>query len=99
MRRGRERHAGDAVQRLADSLAPQTPEALVARAWSTVVGPALAAHSRPVSVKGSTLTVQCGASVYAQELEFQSKRILEALSRELGGNLIERIRFVTASTR
>ena len=99
MRRGRERHAGDAVTRLADSLAPQTPEALIARAWPKVVGAALAAHSKPVSVKGSTLTVQCGASVYAQELEFQSRRILERLSVELSGILIERIRFVTSSTR
>ena len=99
MRRGRERHAGDAVQRLADSLAPQTPEALVARAWPKVVGQALAAHSKPVSLKGSTLTVQCGASVYAQELEFQSKRILEGLDSELNGKLVERIRFVTTSSR
>jgi len=99
MRRGRERHAGDAVQRLADSLAPQTPEALVARAWPKVVGPALAAHSKPVSIKGSTLTVRCGASVYAQELELQSKRILVGLATELSGNLVERIRFVTSSSR
>lgn len=99
MRRGRERPIADAVMRLAESLAPQTPLSKVERAWSSVVGEAMAAHSRPAALKGSLLTVECSGSVYAQELDLQSRRVLSKLSDELSGIVVERIRFVVVDGR
>ena len=99
MRRGRERPIADAVMRLAESLAPQTPLSKVERAWPTVVGHALAAHSKPASLKGSLLTVECSGSVYAQELELQSRRVVAKLSEELSDEVVEKIRFVVADHR
>ena len=99
MRRGRERPIADAVMRLAESLAPQTPLSKVERAWPIVVGTAMAAHSKPASLKGSLLTVECSGSVYAQELELQSRRVITKLSEELAAQVVERIRFVVADQR
>lgn len=96
MRRGKERPIGDAVMRLAESLAPQTPLARIERAWPKVVGEALAKHSKPVHLNGSQLTVECTGSVYAQELDLQSRGFVNALADELGGGLVERIRFVVS---
>ena len=99
MRRGRERPIADAVMRLAESLAPQTPLSKVERAWPIVVGAAMAAHSKPASLKGSLLTVECSGSVYAQELELQSRRVITKLSEEIAAQVVERIRFVVADQR
>ena len=99
MRRGSERLIGDAVMRLADSLAPQTPLSRIERAWPKVVGEALAKHSKPARLSGSQLTVNCSGSVYAQELDLQSAAFVAALADELGGGLVERIRFVVDTGR
>jgi predicted nucleic acid-binding Zn ribbon protein len=99
MRRGRERPIADAVMRLAESLAPQTPLSKIKRAWPEVVGKPMAAHSKPAQLKGSLLTVECSGSVYAQELELQSRRVLTKLAEELSAQVVEKIRFVVADQR
>ena len=66
---------------------------MVERAWPRVVGEGLAAHSQPQSLRGGRLAVTCSASVYSQELEMLSTKLLEALARELPEVPVESLRF------
>ena len=93
MRRGTERKLGPAVKRLVDSIAPQTPLSMLERAWPRVVGEGLAAHSQPGSLRGGRLSVTCSSSVYSQELEMLSLKLLEALARECPEVPVETLRF------
>lgn len=71
----------------------------IARAWPAAVGELLAGHSRPVSFKAGVLRIECGSSVYAQELELMSRKVLEALSRELGEGIVKELRFSVGGHR
>lgn len=99
MRRGRERHVGGAVQRFVERIAPRDPLTDAIRAWPEAVGEALAAHSAPSSLRDRTLTVECSGSVYAQELELMSRKVLASLSELLGEDSVKRLRFTVAPKR
>jgi predicted nucleic acid-binding Zn ribbon protein len=79
-------------------LRPATTLARVQAAWPGVVGDALAGEAEPVSERGGTVTVRCGSSVWAQELELLSADLLARLNSALtgpaDGPLIESLRFV-----
>lgn len=64
--------------------APQTVLARVQGVWSEAVGPAVAAQAQPVSERGGVVTVECSASVWAQEVELLAPRLLERLREVLG---------------
>lgn len=70
---------------MAESIAPTDPLTTVTVAWSEVVGEAIAKHTRPTAIKGAELQVECDSSVYAQELELLSRRVLKGVSESLGG--------------
>jgi len=83
MRRGRERPLSGAINRLVDSLAPTDPVARVAGAWPDLVGEAMAKHTKPVALTGGELKIECASSVYAQELDLLSRRVIKALSERI----------------
>ncbi|NJL38018.1 MAG: DUF721 domain-containing protein [Leptolyngbyaceae cyanobacterium SM1_4_3] len=63
--------------------------------WFQVVGPAVAAQTRPVSIQRRVLHVATSSSVWANNLTFERQRILEKLSAHLPHTLTD-IRFSTA---
>ncbi len=65
---------------------------LVFSKWDAIVGP-IAKHARPRRVDGDVLFVATASSVWAQELTFMSRTILEKINRNLGGEYIREIRF------
>jgi predicted nucleic acid-binding Zn ribbon protein len=63
--------------------------------WFQVVGPAVAAQTRPISIQRRVLHVATSSSVWASNLTFERQRILDKLSTCLPYSLSD-IRFSTA---
>ena len=64
----------------------------IAGAWEAAVGAAAAKHSRPVSFKKATVTVNVDRSGWLYELTVQKKEILKKLEERLQGKKIKDIR-------
>ena len=99
MRRGRERHLGGAFQKLADSIAPTDPLTSATVVWPEVVGAAIAKHSRPSAIRGAELVVECDSSVYAQEIELLSRKVLKGLGEHMNGPAPTALKCVLRKTR
>jgi predicted nucleic acid-binding Zn ribbon protein len=98
-RRRAPRQMGEAFERVAERVMPQTLLAEVQRAWPAAAGPALAASAEPVSERDGVVTVACGAAVWAQELDLMAERVAAALNDELGRPAVLRIRAVATPPR
>ena len=59
--------------------------------WSELVGDAVAAHSRPVAMKGTTLVVAVSDPAWATQLRFLEHDLIERLRTELGEDAIDTI--------
>lgn len=81
-----------ALEGLTDALAPTTPLAAVQRLWEPVVGAQIAAQADPVALRDGVLTVTCGASVWAQELELLGPDLAARLNAELGSETVLKLR-------
>ncbi|MFE1744662.1 DUF721 domain-containing protein [Coleofasciculus sp. H7-2] len=65
------------------------------KCWSSVVGVAVQAQTRPISISRGVLSVATSSAAWAQTLTFERQRILQKLNAHLGSNLVD-IRFSTA---
>jgi predicted nucleic acid-binding Zn ribbon protein len=93
------RRLGEAFERLADDLAPETLLAEVQRVWPTTVGPSIAVEASPTSERGGVVTISCSASVWAQELDLMAPQIVDRLNEALSRGSVQRLRCVTAEHR
>ena len=100
-RRGREaaRTTGSGPERISASLGEVARRfgfngalelAAVERAWLKVVGPQVAAHCRPLSVRDGCLTIGVDHSAWASELRLLQAELLARVRAEAPG--IERLR-------
>jgi predicted nucleic acid-binding Zn ribbon protein len=68
--------------------------------WAEVVGPAVAAQTRPLGVQRQVLMVATSSAVWAQTLSFERVRLLEKLNQRLAAQpprtTLRDIRFSTA---
>ena len=64
---------------------------IVFRDWASVVGPDLAAHSRPVSVDGDLLVIQAVDAAWASEFRWLEKELLERLAPTTNSTRITRL--------
>ncbi len=65
------------------------------KCWSEVVGTAVAAHTRPLSIQRNVLWVATSSAAWAQNLTFERQRLLMKLNAVLPTPLVD-IRFSTA---
>ena len=86
MRRRAPRPIGAALAGVVDDLAPATTLARVQRAWSVVAGDAIAREAEPVSERAGVVTVRCGSSVWAQEIELLAGDLVTRLNEALGSS-------------
>ena len=91
------RPARAALEVVRRSLAPATPLAAVQGAWSSVVGPQIAAAAAPVAERGGAVVVRCRSAVWAQELDLMQEELLASLRERLGEAAPDALRFETAS--
>ena len=103
MRRLAPRPFGDAVERVARSVAPSTPLARVQAAWASVAGEAVAREAEPVAERDGVVTIACRSAVWAHELELLGADLRDRLNRAIsapgGGPRVDRLRFVTGAGR
>ena len=92
MRRAAPRPVAAALDRITAGLTPATLLAEVQRAWPAAAGEAFAGASEPVAERDGVLTVACTSSVWAQELDLLSERVIERLNGELGRPAVKRLR-------
>jgi hypothetical protein len=62
-------------------------------ALARVVGPALAHLCRPAGLDRGTLTVATAHGALSHQLQLDSPRVIAALNRELGAEMVRRLRF------
>ncbi|MDR3711139.1 MAG: DUF721 domain-containing protein [Capsulimonadaceae bacterium] len=74
---------------LREPLRPHTARVI----WDEVVGPEIAAASGASAVRGGVLFVTVRSAVWANELAFYKKDILDRLNDRLGGKVISDIHF------
>jgi predicted nucleic acid-binding Zn ribbon protein len=67
----------------------------VVACWFEVVGPVVAAHTRPISMQRQVLQVATSSAAWAQNLAFERRRILDKLNALVPVSLTD-IRFSTA---
>ena len=92
MRRRGPRPVGFALDRVTEAIAPATLLAEVQRAWAQAAGDAFANASEPVAERDGVITVACDSSVWAQELDLLSERVVEALNEAIGRPAVRRLR-------
>lgn len=85
--------AGEAAQRLAGSLAPETPLGSVQAVWPRVVGEAIAAVTTVISEREGRLEIGCESAVWADELAMMEPEIRAKLNGAVGAGEIESIKF------
>jgi predicted nucleic acid-binding Zn ribbon protein len=64
--------------------------------WGEVVGPRIAANTRPATYRDSKLFVQVATTIWMHELSFMKEEILRRLNARLGEKVIEDIVFSLA---
>ena len=67
-------------------------EAQVFGAWDRVVGPEIAAKSRPVKLEDGELTVEAVSTAWATQLRLLASKIVAQIAAEVGPNIVKRVR-------
>ena len=99
MRRSGPRPLAIALERVTAAAAPATLLAEVQRAWPDAAGDAFATHAVPVAERAGVVTVGCSSSVWAQELDLLSERVVERLNDALGRPAVKGLRPQAVSGR
>jgi predicted nucleic acid-binding Zn ribbon protein len=74
----------------------EQPFQLLTKCWAEIVGPVVAAHTRPLSIQRDVLSVATSSAAWAQNLTFGRTSLLLKLNQKLPTPLVD-IRFSTAS--
>jgi predicted nucleic acid-binding Zn ribbon protein len=85
---------GDVLARLVKTRGWERPaaEATLFGAWSDVVGPDIASHSRPVTLDNGELTIEAESAAWATQLRLLNSSILSRIGTTIGHNLVTRLR-------
>jgi len=67
--------------------------------WEEAVGPQVAAHCRPVGLRGEVLELQVDSPVWSQQLQLRKPELLAALERVLGARAPRELRFQVGYAR
>lgn len=92
-RRTRPEALGELVPALLDDLGLDATRLLtkIGDAWPQIVGTAAARQSRPSALRGRTLEIETGSSVWVQTLRLQAPAILAKLEAALGAEAPQEI--------
>lgn len=67
--------------------------ALIEEMWAEVVGPAAAAHSRILGMRGTVVLAEAEAGPWTQDLSAQRGRFIGEINRRFGSEVVTEIRF------
>ena len=88
-----------ALESVTARLAPATLLAEVQMVWAEAAGEAFAGASQTTSERDGVITVSCVSSVWAQELDLMSERVLGEVNHRLGRPAVTRLRAVARPAR
>ena len=60
--------------------------------WAELVGPEIAAHTRPISFENSIVEVQCDSTAWTTQLRLMHGHLIELFRRELGDGVVAQVR-------
>jgi predicted nucleic acid-binding Zn ribbon protein len=85
---------GAILARLVKARGWQRPaaEATVFGAWERVIGAEIASHCRPVKLTDGELTVEAESTAWATQLRMLAAALLTKIAREVGHNVVTRLR-------
>ncbi len=88
------RPLGDSLDRISRTLGAPRAGALSALfgRWEEIVGPAVAAHSRPLSLQRGLLTVAVDQPAWATQLTYLEADLKRRIDEVAGPGVVERIR-------
>ena len=100
-RRGRPTALSDVVSQVLGDLGLESVAKAhrIGQVWTSVVGEQVAAHCRPVGLRGEVLEVEVDSPVWSQQLQLRKPEILAALAREVGGDAPRELRFQVGYVR
>ena len=67
--------------------------------WEDVVGKHVAAHCRPLGLRGDVLEVDVDSPVWSQQLQLRKPELLAALERRFGGDAPRELHFQVGYAR
>ncbi len=59
--------------------------------WEELVGPGIAGHSKPVSLRAGVLLVEVDSNAWATQLRYMTTELVERCCAELGGGAVKKI--------
>ncbi len=94
MKRAKPHAIADTIREIRRETQPATLLAAAQASWRNAVGEQIAAQAWPVRERDATITVECRAATWAQELDLLHDELLERLNHELGEARVSRLRMV-----
>ena len=90
------RRLADSLDRITGSLGAPNASALttIFDRWPTIVGPAIAAHARPLSLRRGTLTIAADQSGWATQLTYLEAELKRRIDEVAGPAAVTAIRVV-----
>ncbi len=67
--------------------------------WEEIVGPQIAAHCRPLGIRGNVLELEVDSPVWSQQLQLRKPELLAKLGEALGGEAPRELRFQVGYAR
>ncbi len=67
--------------------------------WQEIVGAQVAAHCRPLGLRGEVLEIEVDSPVWSQQLQLRKPELLAALERVMGGDAPRELRFQVGYAR
>ena len=88
--RGEPRRIGDGLDALAKRLGVPSADALggVFSRWDDIVGPSIAAHARPVSLRDQVLHVQVDEPGWATQIRFLGTDLVARIAAAVGEGVV-----------
>ena len=99
MRRREFRPVSAALEMVTARMAPATLLAEIQIVWADAAGEAFATAAQPTSERDGVVTVSCVSSVWAQELDLMSERVIAEVNERLGRPAVSRLRAVSRPPR
>jgi predicted nucleic acid-binding Zn ribbon protein len=98
-RRASPRRLSDSVRAVRTAAEPATLLAAVQGCWSDAVGERIAAEAHPVRERDGTITIECRAATWAQELDLLQGELLARVNGALGEQRVRRLRAVVGDSQ
>ena len=67
--------------------------------WEEIVGPQVAAHCRPLGIRGGVLELEVDSPVWSQQLQLRKPELLDRLGEHLGREAPQELRFQVGYAR